>query len=186
MITYRHCAKYWDPKTNKSQSSRHSSIYSVCHGHSLSGATQDLNSFLLEIASKIAFKGQHFSLRSSHQKDWPSRCSALSSQPDCVTVFSSGMVCNNSGKGVGVESLGCDLPVHASHITPSALVFIHPWAWSSGLIAKMLITWYSPSQFMFPFKLVKIHFCCLQPSNPNKHILIHSLAVLQYLAADID
>lgn len=57
MITYRHCAKYGDPETKKSQSSRHSSIYSVCHGHSLFGATQNSYSVLLEIASQIAFFG---------------------------------------------------------------------------------------------------------------------------------
>lgn len=59
-----------------------------------------------------------FLLRSNHQKDWPSKCSALSSQPDCATAFNSGMVCSNGGMGVGVESCGCDLPILPSQITP--------------------------------------------------------------------
>ena len=41
------------------------------------------------------------------------------------------------------------------------------------LTATFLMTWYPLSKMTFPFSVAKVHFCCLQPSNPNTHPPLH-------------
>lgn len=125
-----------------------------------------------------------FPLRNS-QKGCHSRYSALPVQSDSLTAFKSRTVCTRMEKEL--EWIPWLWSISSCSLGLSIYPLFHPFM---SLVLQphcpILITWYSSNKCTCPFRLAQVHFCCLQPSNPNRHTPIHPLTVLQHLVAGIE